>query len=129
MDLHHVGIATDDLEGMVAQYETVLEVEPVHRERLDGLEVAFLETGSCLLELLEPHQSGTVARFLERRGPGLHHLAFETDDITAALGQAATAGVELVDESPRSGAWGHEVAFVHPAGMGGVLVEFVQHPH
>lgn len=125
MKLHHVGIVTDDLDALVGQYEIVLEVPPVHRERVDGLDVVFLETDGCLLELLEPQQAGTVARYLERHGPGLHHLAFETDDVASALAGAADAGVELVDEAPRQGAWGHEVAFVHPSGMGGVLVEFV----
>ncbi len=128
MRLDHVGIATDDLEGLAGLFEELFDAERVHEETLDDLAVAFLAAGGPDLELLEPlGESGTVARFLERRGPGLHHLAFEVDDVGAALEAAAAMGLEAVDEEPRPGARGHTVAFLHPRSTGGVLVEFVEH--
>jgi len=87
--------------------------------------VVFLELENGFFELLEPHEDGAIARYLDRRGPGIHHLAVETADIDAALRTARDAGIELIDTKPRPGAWGHEVAFLHPKSTGGVLIEFV----
>jgi len=123
----HVGVATDDLEGVAALYTDVLGCPVAHRERFDGMEICFLELTDGYLELLEPLEEGTIARFIDRYGPGIHHVAFATDDIETALERARASGVELIDEEPRPGAWGHEVAFLHPRSTGGVLVEFVEH--
>jgi methylmalonyl-CoA/ethylmalonyl-CoA epimerase len=125
MNVHHVGVATDDAAALAALYGDLLGVEVAHAERFDGMEVRFLDCGNGYLELLEPREEGTVARYLDRRGPGVHHVAFETPDVSAALERARGLGIETVDEEPRPGAWGHEVAFLHPESTGGVLVEFV----
>ena len=128
MHLDHAGIATDDAAELAALYADLLDCEIVHEEEFDGMAVVFLELGSSYLELLEPlDDEGTIASYLDRNGPGIHHLAFATDDIAGALDRARELGIELIDEEPRSGAWGHEVAFLHPRDTGGVLVEFVEH--
>jgi len=127
--LDHVGVAVRSLEDALAPYETglglrVAEIQEVPTEKV---RVAFLPVGETRLELLEPtaHDS-PIARFLERRGEGIHHLCFQVDDIESALLRLKKAGVELVDEKPRAGAGGSRVAFVHPRGMAGVLVELVE---
>lgn len=127
MTLHHVGVATDDAAALTASYRTLFECGVAHEEEFRGMRVVFLDCGESYLELLEPlGEEGTIARYVERHGPGLHHLAVATPDIEAALERARAAGVELVDESPRPGAWGHRVAFLHPGSTGGVLFEFVE---
>lgn len=126
MEFDHAGVATDDVDALVDLYGTVLEAPLVHEEVFDGLRVGFLDVGNGYLELLEPVEpEGTIARYLEARGGGIHHLAFRTSDLTGALDRAREHGVELIDEQPRQGAWGHEVAFLHPNSTGGVLIEFV----
>lgn len=125
MEFHHLGIATEDAEATASQFEAALDVSTVHAERFDDLEIRFLAVGDGYLELLEPVEEGPVARYLERNGPGIHHVALEPASIEEALSRAAAAGVDLIDEEPRPGAWGHEVAFLHPRSLGGVLVEFV----
>lgn len=127
MRFDHAGIATDDAEGLTELFETVFDVPLVHRETFDGMDVRFLDLGNGYFELLEPREGGTIARYLDRNGPGIHHLALVTDDIESALAAAREAGVDLIDEEPRPGAWGHEVAFLHPKSTGGVLIEFVEH--
>ncbi len=127
MEFDHVGIATDDAESMATLYEALFDAPAVHREEFDGMTVVFLDVGGAYFELLEPHEEGTIARYLDRNGPGIHHVAVATDDVDAALEAAREAGVDCIDEEPRPGAWGHEVAFLHPKSTGGVLVEFVQH--
>ncbi|GAB3027729.1 methylmalonyl-CoA epimerase [Natronobiforma cellulositropha] len=128
MRIDHVGIATDDAAALAELFADLLAVEVVHEETFDGLRVVFLDCENSLFELLEPvDDEGPIARFLERRGSGIHHVAFETDDAAAALERAREVGIEPVDEEPRPGAWGHEVAFLHPRDTGGVLVEFVEH--
>jgi methylmalonyl-CoA/ethylmalonyl-CoA epimerase len=127
MEFHHVGVATPDAAGLAATFEDLLGAEVVHEERLEGLDVAFLDGGGALLELLEPVvDEGPVARFLDRRGPGLHHLAFVVADVSAALDEVVATGAPVVSDEPRPGAWGHEVAFLHPDATGGVLVELVE---
>jgi methylmalonyl-CoA/ethylmalonyl-CoA epimerase len=126
MQLHHVGIATEDLDALADLYAALLAAPVAHEETLDGTRVAFLESDGSYLELLEPGEEGVVATFLEEQGPGIHHLAFETSDIETTLSYARELGVELVDEEPRPGAWGHEVAFLHPESTGGVLIELVE---
>jgi methylmalonyl-CoA/ethylmalonyl-CoA epimerase len=126
MRFDHAGIATDDLDSMAALYTDLLEVSVAHEETFDGLRVAFLDFGNGYFELLEPVEAdNAIASYLDRAGPGIHHLALGTVDLRGALDRAAEAGVELIDETPREGAWGHEVAFLHPKSTGGVLIEFV----
>lgn len=124
--LHHVGIATGDLAKTRSLFTSVLGCTTAHEERFDGLAIAFLDGGDAYLELLEPIESGPVARYLEREGPGIHHVAFRIGDIEAALDRAIAAGVEPVDRTPRPGAWGHRVAFLHPDTTDGVLIEYVE---
>ena len=129
MHFDHAGVATDDADGLAALYETAFDAPVVHEEQFDGLHVRFLDLGNGYFELLEPlpEADGAIARYLDRHGSGLHHLALATDDIERALEDARAAGIDLIDESPRPGAWGHDVAFCHPKSTGGVLVEFVEH--
>ena len=127
MAFDHVGIATTDGADLAATFEALFDASVVHEETFDGMAVRFLELDGGYFELLEPAEDGTIVRFLDRRGPGIHHVALRTDDVGAALDRARNVGVELVDEEPRPGAWGHEVAFLHPKSTGGVLVEYVQH--
>lgn len=126
MELHHVGVATPDAAALAETVTAVTNTPIVHEEAIDELEVVFLDLGGTYLELLEPmSETGTVARYLERSGPGLHHIALETEDVHGALQRSRDNGISLIDESPRPGAWNHEVAFLHPEDTGGVLIEFV----
>lgn len=128
MQFDHVGLATDDADGLASLYEQLFATPVVHEERFDGLDVVFLDLGGDgYLELLEPVGSGTIARYLEEHGPGIHHVALETADLPGALAVCREHDVELVDEEPRPGAWGHDVAFLHPGSTGGILVELVEH--
>ena len=127
MHFDHAGIATNDLDAAAELYGELFDAPVAHEEELDGLRVAFLDLGNGFFELLEPVKHATVARFLDKHGPGVHHLAVATDDIEAALETAREMDIDLIDEEPRAGAWGHEVAFLHPNDTGGVLVEFVEH--
>jgi methylmalonyl-CoA/ethylmalonyl-CoA epimerase len=122
---HHLGIATADGAGLAATFEALLDAPVVHEEEFDGMSVRFLDLGGGYFELLEPVAEGTIARYLDRHSPGIHHVAVGTDDVDAALDRARDLGIDPIDESPRPGAWGHEVAFLHPGSTGGVLVEFV----
>ncbi len=127
--IDHAGIAVADLEATVAFYRDVLGMALVHRETLpaQGVRAALLDVGESHVELLEPLDAeGGVARFLARRGPGLHHLAYRVHDIDAALASLSAAGMRLIDERPRTGIRGSRVAFLHPSAAGGVLTELVQ---
>ena len=125
--LDHAGIATRNIEMLATLYTDILGCERAHEERVRGMDVVFLEFESSYFELLEPTDEGPIASYLDQHGPGIHHLAVGTDDIEAALAEARRVGVDLIDEQPRPGAWGHEVAFLHPGSTGGVLLEFVEH--
>ena len=125
MKLDHVGIAVPDTDEQAAILTDLTDVPVVHEEVIGGLKVAFLEFGESTVELVQPLEGGTVQRFLDREGPGLHHLAFRTDDIEAALETAGQQGYERIDDAPRPGARGHRVAFLHPRSTGGVLIEYV----
>ncbi|PSQ17038.1 methylmalonyl-CoA epimerase [Halobacteriales archaeon QS_7_69_60] len=127
MRFDHAGVATENAESLAFRYEDIFGCEIAHEERFGDLKVIFLGLENGYFELLEPREEGTIAEYLENHGPGLHHVALATDDIAAALDDAVDTGVDLVDEEPRPGAWGHEVAFLHPESTGGVLVEFVEH--
>lgn len=126
MRFDHAGIATDDAASLAERYEGLLDADIVHEETFDGMEIAFLDFGNGYFELLEPvAEDNAIASFLDRRGSGIHHLALATVDIEGALARAERMGVELLDEEPRPGAWGHDVAFLHPRDTGGILLEFV----
>lgn len=126
MRFDHAGIATLDADAAVDVFGPLLDAEVAHEETREGLRVVFLELENGFFELLEPvAEDGPIASYLDDRGPGIHHVAVRVDDVGAALDRAREAGVELVDEEPRPGAWGHEIAFLHPASTGGVLIEYV----
>jgi methylmalonyl-CoA epimerase len=126
--VHHIGVAVDDLDAAIARYEALFGATVEHRERVEeqGVEAASLHVGSSRIELLAPTGPDTpVGRFLAKRGPGMHHVAFEVADVAAELERLRADGVELIDEEPRRGMFGLQVAFVHPEATGGVLAEFV----
>ena len=126
--LHHVGVAVADLDAAIATYTALFGATVEHRERVEdqGVEAASLHVGGSRVELLAALGPDTpVGRFLEKRGPGLHHVAFEVDDVAAELERLKADGVQLIDETPRLGLFGLQVAFVHPEATGGVLAEFV----
>ena len=127
MRFDHAGIATDDAAGLSTLFTDLFDADVAHEEEFDGMSVVFLEFDNGYFELLEPLEDGPIARYLEGHGAGIHHLALETDDVGVALERARDLGIDLVDEEPRPGAWGHDVAFLHPKSTGGVLVEFVEH--
>jgi methylmalonyl-CoA/ethylmalonyl-CoA epimerase len=126
--VHHVGLAVDDLDGALETYERLFGARLEHRSRVDeqGVEAVSIRVGESRLELLGALGEDTpVGRFLAKRGPGMHHVAYEVDDIGAALVHLSDAGAELIDETPRQGMFGLEVAFVHPDSVHGVLSEVV----
>lgn len=128
-ELDHVGIAVEDLEEAVRHYRRTLGLEPVHRERVEdqGVEEVLFRVGTSYVQLLGALGPETpVGRFLASRGPGVHHVAYRVEDVSAALERLRAEGVPLIDEAPRRGSRGTTIAFVHPKGMGGVLVELVQ---
>jgi methylmalonyl-CoA/ethylmalonyl-CoA epimerase len=128
-DIDHVGVAVPDLDQAVATYERLLGVAPSHRERVDdqGVEEVLFAVGSSYVQWLGALGADTpVGRSLERRGPGVHHVAYRVDDVAAALEHLRAEGARLIDEAPRPGSRNTLIAFVHPASMGGVLVELVQ---
>jgi methylmalonyl-CoA/ethylmalonyl-CoA epimerase len=128
LSVHHIGHAVTDLDAAIDTYERLLGATLEHREVVpdQGVEAASLHLGDSRIELLAPLGADTpVGRFLEKRGPGMHHVAVEVDDISGALADAAGAGAELIDEAPRVGLFGLEVAFIHPQSVDGVLVELV----
>ena len=128
MGIHHLGVAVTDLDAAVATYERLFGAELEHRARVEdqGLEAASLRIGDSRVELLSSLGADTpVGRFLEKRGPGMHHVAYEVDDVQGSLDELAGEGAELIDATPRSGLFGLEVAFVHPDAVHGVLSELV----
>lgn len=131
LDVDHVAIAVVDLEAAVEHHRRTLGIEPSHRERVEdqGVEEVLFPVGTSYLQLLGALGPKTpVGRFLDKRGPGVHHIAYRVDDVAQALEHLRAEGVRLIDEAPRAGSRGTTIAFVHPEGMGGVLVELVQEP-
>jgi methylmalonyl-CoA/ethylmalonyl-CoA epimerase len=127
--IDHVGVAVSDIEAGIALYEGTLGMPLAHRERVEsqGVEAALLDVGQGHVELLQPLGPQTVVgKFIERRGEGLHHVAYAVEDIEATLGRLKGAGVELIDERARKGIRGSRVAFVHPSATGSVLTEIVE---
>ena len=128
--VHHVAMAVDDLAEAVETYTRLFgaSVEIRGRMEQEGVEAVYLRIGSGRLELVSPLAADTsVGRFLSKRGPGMHHVAFEVDDVEAALGELTAAGAEVIDPVPREGLGGHAVSFVHPDSVHGVLAEVVSH--
>jgi methylmalonyl-CoA epimerase len=127
--VHHVGVAVADLDESIELYRRTFGAELVHRtsNEKEGLEAAFLRVGDGEIELMSAlREDSPVGKFLAKRGPGLHHVAYGVADIDAALANARAAGLELIDAEPRTGMHGTRIAFVHPKSVGGVLTEFVE---
>jgi methylmalonyl-CoA/ethylmalonyl-CoA epimerase len=125
----HIGVAVEDLDGALALYERDYAMTLVHREVISqqGVEAALLDVGENHVELLAPLAPDTpVGRFLAKRGPGIHHVAYQVADIEATLASLREAGLRLIDEQPRTGIRDSRVAFLHPSASGGVLTEIVQ---
>ena len=130
--LDHVGIAVHSLDDSLPLFESITGGKGYGRERVEqqGVEVVFLGSGDGRLELLAPtRDDSAVAKFLAKRGPGMHHLCYRVPDIAAELDRYRAAGARLIDEVPRPGAAGHLVAFIHPKSTGGVLTELLQAGH
>ena len=127
--IDHIGVAVDDLDAAIALHEQAYGMALVHREVVDeqGVEAALLDVGENHVELLRPLDGETpVGRFLSKRGPGLHHVAYQVSDVQATLDTLRGRGLRLIDETPRTGIRGSHVAFLHPESSGGVLTEIVQ---
>ncbi|HEX2450611.1 MAG TPA: methylmalonyl-CoA epimerase [Gemmatimonadales bacterium] len=123
----HVGIAVENLETAVAFYHDVLGLDPLPPESADGATIVSLPFGESEVELLAPRTpESPIARFLARRGPGIHHICYRVPDLDAALAACRSAGYRLIDESPRSGAGGRRIAFVHPKATAGILLELTE---
>jgi methylmalonyl-CoA/ethylmalonyl-CoA epimerase len=132
MKLEHIGIATRKIDDVLEFWRDGLGAEVVETEEVEDqkVRVAMLPIGESRVELLEPTNADSpVAKFLEKRGPGIHHIAIRVDDIRATLARLKQSGARLIDESPRIGAGGCLIAFVHPATTGGVLLELVEHAY
>src|SRR3954468_6451592 len=127
--IDHIGVAVDDLDAALALYRDALGMPLVHRETVSeqGVEAALLDVGDGHVELLRPLGPETpVGRFIDRSGPGLHHVAYRVEDIDAVLERLAAAGVDLIDDVARVGIRGSRVAFLHPRSTGRVLTELVE---
>jgi methylmalonyl-CoA/ethylmalonyl-CoA epimerase len=129
--IDHVAICVADIDAVIPKYKEVLGLAVKEREVVDSqkTEAALLPIGETSLELISPKGNAGLEKFLEKRGPGLHHIAIEVEGIEAALAFLASLGVPLIDATPRIGARGHKVAFVHPKATGGVLIELVEPTH
>ena len=127
--IDQIAIAVEDLDEALAFYRRAFGLEVTSRERIDsdGVEEAMLDVGGVWIQLLAPtREDSPVGRFLARSGPGLHHLGFGVSDVAAALDHLREEDVALIDQQPRPGGGGHTIAFVHPKGTGGVLVELIE---
>lgn len=130
MKLHHVGVAVEDLDEGIRHYES-LGLKLAHREAVpsQGVEVAFVGERPWIELLAGAHPDSGVSKFIDKRGPGQHHLAFAVPSIAEELARQEYAGAKLIDKAARPGAWGHKVAFLHPKDQGGVLIELVEESH
>lgn len=120
----HIGIAVRDIDSLLPFFRDVLGMPEITLADSDGARIAGLAAGGSLVELLESSTSGTpIAKYIEKRGPGIHHVCFAVDDLDASLRRCREAGIGLLDEAPRVGAEGKRIAFLHPGSTGGVLIE------
>ena len=120
----HIGIAVRDLEAILPFYKSVLQLDEVELEDADGATIAGLAAGESLVELLESRDPASpIGKFVAARGPGIHHICFAVDDLDAALDRCRAAGLRLIDQTPRIGAEGKRIAFIHPSSTAGVLIE------
>lgn len=129
--IEHIALAVSDLDAAISLYEEVWGLQLEHREVVEdqGVEEAMFRLGDSYIQLLHPLSADTtVGRFIEKRGEGLHHIAYEVEDVSEALEHLRQRGATLIDEKPRAGSRGTSVAFVHPKGNRGVLVELVEQP-
>ena len=130
--IDHIGVAVEDLDGAIELYRERFGMREQHRETIEAFDVeaVLLEVGDGHVELLKPlsGESG-IGKFLERNGPGIHHVAYQTSDIDSALEQVKAAGLDLIDQEPRRGIRGSRVAFLHPKATCGVLTELVEPAH
>ena len=123
----HIGIAVRELGEILPFYRDLLELPEVELDDADGARIAGLAAGDSLVELLEAqHPESPIGKFVARRGPGIHHICFAVDDLDGTLARCRAAGVRLIDETPRLGAEGKRIAFLHPSATAGVLVELTE---
>ena len=130
--IDHIGVAVEDLDSAVELYTRSFQMREQHRETVEeqGVEAVLLEVGDGHVELIKPLGPDTgVGKFIAKNGPGLHHVAYATDDIDSTLNAVRDAGLRLIDEQPRTGIQGSRVAFLHPRSTGGVLTELVEPAH
>jgi methylmalonyl-CoA/ethylmalonyl-CoA epimerase len=124
----HLGVAVESLEAILPFYRDILEMPEVPLDDADGARIKAVAAGESLVELLEPEQpESPVGKFLAKRGPGIHHICFNVDDIDAMLARCKAHGIHVIDEVPRLGAEGKRIAFLHPKSTGGVLVELSEY--
>lgn len=129
LKISHIGIADHSLTEAMERMKRIFDIQSEHTEEVQEQKVrtAFYPMGESTLEFLESTDpEGPVAKFLEKKGPGIHHLAFEVDDVDMAVKELLEKGVRMIDKAPRMGAHGNRIAFIHPAETGGVLVEICQ---
>jgi methylmalonyl-CoA/ethylmalonyl-CoA epimerase len=130
--IDHIGVAVEDIDAAIDLYAGSFDMREQHRETVEeqGVEAVLLEVGDGHVELIRPLSPETgVGKFIAKNGPGLHHVAYATDDIDSALGKIRAAGLKLIDEEPRIGIRNSRVAFLHPRSTGGVLTELVEPAH
>jgi methylmalonyl-CoA/ethylmalonyl-CoA epimerase len=124
----HIGVAVAALSDVLPLYRDVLDLPEVPLDDADGAHIVGLAAGDALVELLEPAaRDSPIAKFVDKRGPGIHHICFSVDDIDGTLAKARAAGITLIDEVPRVGAEGKRIAFLHPKSTGGVLIELSEY--
>lgn len=123
----HIGIAVKSVDALLPFYRDVLGMSVVPLDDSDGARIAGLTAGDALVELLEPEKAESpIGKFIAKRGPGIHHVCFVVDDLDGALDRCRAAGIRLIDEKPRTGAEGKQIAFLHPSSTGGVLIELTE---
>ena len=129
--IDHVAVAVEDVDAALEKWRSAFGLSPTVREVVESqkTEAVLLPIGDSNVELIAPKGNDGLAKFLEKRGPGIHHIAIEVEGIEAAIGLLDSLGVQMIDKTPRKGARGHKVAFVHPKATGGVLVELVEEDH
>ncbi len=129
--ISHVGIAVKSIDALMPFYRDVLGLTEAPLDDSDGARIAGLNAGESLIELLEPRTTNAadspIAKYLEKRGPGIHHICFNVDDLDATLARCRNAGIVLVDDVPRIGAEGKRIAFLHPKSTGGILIELSEY--